>query len=60
MRARTPAFTAWFGHTLKTIKMDFRFLKTPGEIVHEKSSKLEQLENEDHEDLKEDQLEVSS
>lgn len=60
MRARTPAFTAWFGHAFKTIKMDFRFLKTPGEIVHEKSSKLEQLENEDHEDLKEDPLEVSS
>ncbi|NXU11195.1 ETV7 factor, partial [Pardalotus punctatus] len=37
----------------------FRFLKTPGEVVHEKSSKLEQLENEDHEDLKEDPLEVS-
>ncbi|XP_071434737.1 transcription factor ETV7 [Pithys albifrons albifrons] len=37
----------------------FRFLKTPVEIVHEKSSKLEQLENEDHEDLKEDSLEVS-
>ncbi|NXS94885.1 ETV7 factor, partial [Jacana jacana] len=35
-------------------KLLFRFLKTPGEIVHEKSSKLEQLENEDHEDLKED------
>ncbi|NXT65985.1 ETV7 factor, partial [Chaetops frenatus] len=40
-------------------KLLFRFLKTPGEIVHEKSSKLEQLENEDHEDLKEDALEVS-
>ncbi|NXS43961.1 ETV7 factor, partial [Balaeniceps rex] len=40
-------------------KLLFRFLKTPGEIVHEKSSKLEQLENEDHEDLKEDPLEVS-
>ncbi|NWW34182.1 ETV7 factor, partial [Panurus biarmicus] len=39
-------------------KLLFRFLKTPGE-VHEKSSKLEQLENEDHEDLKEDSLEVS-
>ncbi|NWW46328.1 ETV7 factor, partial [Pedionomus torquatus] len=35
-------------------KLLFRFLKTPGEIIHEKSSKLEQLENEDHEDLKED------
>ncbi|KFQ06984.1 Transcription factor ETV6, partial [Leptosomus discolor] len=31
-------------------KLLFRFLKTPGEIIHEKSSKLEQLENEDHED----------
>ncbi|NXC18023.1 ETV7 factor, partial [Corythaeola cristata] len=40
-------------------KLLFRFLKTPGEIIHEKSSKLEQLENEDHEDLKEDSLEVS-
>ncbi|NXK94814.1 ETV7 factor, partial [Formicarius rufipectus] len=40
-------------------KLLFRFLKTPGEIVHEKSSKLEQLENEEHEDLKEDLLEVS-
>ncbi|NXI32198.1 ETV7 factor, partial [Sterrhoptilus dennistouni] len=40
-------------------KLLFRFLKTPGEVVHEKSSKLEQLENEDHEDLKEDPLEVS-
>ncbi|XP_039235636.1 transcription factor ETV7 [Pipra filicauda] len=40
-------------------KLLFRFLKTPGEIVHEKSSKLEQLENEDHEDSKEDPLEVS-
>ncbi|NWX32637.1 ETV7 factor, partial [Notiomystis cincta] len=40
-------------------KLLFRFLKTPGEVVHEKSSKLEQLENEDHEDLKEDSLEVS-
>ncbi|XP_072700983.1 transcription factor ETV7 isoform X1 [Ciconia boyciana] len=40
-------------------KLLFRFLKTPGEIVHEKSSKLEHLENEDHEDLKEDPLEVS-
>uniref|UniRef100_A0A8C3VAU0 Transcription factor ETV6 n=1 Tax=Catharus ustulatus TaxID=91951 RepID=A0A8C3VAU0_CATUS len=36
-------------------KLLFRFLKTPGEVVHEKSSRLEQLENEDHEDLKEDQ-----
>ncbi|NXF71439.1 ETV7 factor, partial [Sclerurus mexicanus] len=40
-------------------KLLFRFLKTPGEIVHEKSSKLEQLESEDQEDLKEDPLEVS-
>ncbi|XP_038018334.1 transcription factor ETV7 isoform X2 [Motacilla alba alba] len=40
-------------------KLLFRFLKTPGEAVHEKSSKLEQLENEDHADLKEDPLEVS-
>ncbi|NXK45315.1 ETV7 factor, partial [Chauna torquata] len=32
-------------------KLLFRFLKTPGEIIHEKSSKLEQLEDEDHEDL---------
>ncbi|XP_058675516.1 transcription factor ETV7 [Ammospiza caudacuta] len=41
-------------------KLLFRFLKTPGEAVHEKSSKLEQLENEDHEDLKEDPVEVSA
>ncbi|NXM78812.1 ETV7 factor, partial [Serilophus lunatus] len=40
-------------------KLLFRFLKIPGEAVHEKSSKLEQLENEDHEDLKEEPLEVS-
>ncbi|NWW09220.1 ETV7 factor, partial [Oreocharis arfaki] len=40
-------------------KLLFRFLKIPGEVVHEKSSKLEQLESEDHEDLKEDPLEVS-
>ncbi|NXD43139.1 ETV7 factor, partial [Copsychus sechellarum] len=39
-------------------KLLFRFLKTPGEAVHEKSSRLEQLEN-DHEDLKDDPLEVS-
>ncbi|NXC91852.1 ETV7 factor, partial [Cercotrichas coryphoeus] len=39
-------------------KLLFRFLKTPGEAVHEKSSRLEQLEN-DHEDLKEDPQEVS-
>ncbi|KAL9824529.1 transcription factor ETV7 [Geothlypis trichas] len=41
-------------------KLLFRFLKTPGEAVREKSSKLEQLENEDHEDLKEDPVEVSA
>ncbi|XP_054504776.2 transcription factor ETV7 isoform X2 [Agelaius phoeniceus] len=40
-------------------KLLFRFLRTPGEAVHEKSSKLEQLENEDHEDVKEDPVEVS-
>ncbi|NXX82013.1 ETV7 factor, partial [Urocolius indicus] len=40
-------------------KLLFRFLKTPGEIIHEKCSKLQQLEDEDHEDLKEDPLEVS-
>ncbi|XP_014728112.1 PREDICTED: transcription factor ETV7 [Sturnus vulgaris] len=40
-------------------KLLFRFLKTPGEVVHEKSSRLEQMESEDHEDLKEDSLEVS-
>ncbi|XP_010012446.1 PREDICTED: transcription factor ETV7 [Nestor notabilis] len=40
-------------------KLLFRFLKTPGEIIHEKSSKLEQLESEDQEDFKEDPLEVS-
>ncbi|NXF36249.1 ETV7 factor, partial [Nyctibius bracteatus] len=40
-------------------KLLFRFLKTPGEIIHEKSSKLEQLENEDHEDFKEDPLDVA-
>ncbi|XP_061869777.1 transcription factor ETV7 isoform X3 [Colius striatus] len=40
-------------------KLLFRFLKTPGEIIHEKCSKLEQLEDEEHEDLKEDPLEVS-
>uniref|UniRef100_U3JKL5 Transcription factor ETV6 n=1 Tax=Ficedula albicollis TaxID=59894 RepID=U3JKL5_FICAL len=40
-------------------KLLFRFLKTPGEAVHEKPIRLEQLENEDHEDLKEDPLEVS-
>ncbi|NXA39670.1 ETV7 factor, partial [Eudromia elegans] len=40
-------------------KLLFRFLKTPGEIIHEKPSSLEQLENEEHEDFKEDALEVS-
>ncbi|NXW90734.1 ETV7 factor, partial [Alopecoenas beccarii] len=40
-------------------KLLFRFLKTPGEIIHEKSSKLEQLENEDHDDLKEDPVDIS-
>ncbi|XP_040472877.1 transcription factor ETV7 [Falco naumanni] len=40
-------------------KLLFRFLKTPGEIIHEKSSKLEQLESEDQEDLQEDALELS-
>uniref|UniRef100_A0A8D0H0X9 ETS variant transcription factor 7 n=1 Tax=Sphenodon punctatus TaxID=8508 RepID=A0A8D0H0X9_SPHPU len=42
-------------------KLLFRFLKTPGEIIHDKSSKLEQLENEEQEglDFKEDMLEVS-
>lgn len=38
-----------------------RFLKTHGEILHDKSSKLEQLESEEQEglDFKEDTLEVS-
>ncbi|XP_015740399.1 transcription factor ETV7 isoform X3 [Coturnix japonica] len=40
-------------------KLLFRFLKTPGEIIQEKSSRLEQLENEEHEELKEELLEVS-
>ncbi|XP_010211937.1 PREDICTED: transcription factor ETV7 [Tinamus guttatus] len=40
-------------------KLLFRFLKTPGEIIHEKPSKLEQLENEEQEDFQEDPLEVS-
>ncbi|NWJ01708.1 ETV7 factor, partial [Crypturellus undulatus] len=40
-------------------KLLFRFLKTPGEIIHEKPSKLEQLENEEHEDFQEDPLEIS-
>lgn len=36
-------------------------MKTPGEIIHEKSSKLEQLESEEQEglDFKEDVVEVS-
>ncbi|NXT17648.1 ETV7 factor, partial [Syrrhaptes paradoxus] len=37
-------------------KLLFRFLKTPGEIIHEKSIKLEQLENEDHEDFKDEEV----
>ncbi|KAM4645910.1 transcription factor ETV7 isoform 4-T4 [Amazona ochrocephala] len=42
-------------------QMYCRFLKTPGEIVHEKPSRVEQLEQEsdDQEDLKEGPLEVS-
>ncbi|NXK74980.1 ETV7 factor, partial [Amazona guildingii] len=42
-------------------KLLFRFLKTPGEIIHEKPSRVEQLEQEsdDQEDLKEGPLEVS-
>ncbi|XP_040508860.1 transcription factor ETV7 isoform X10 [Gallus gallus] len=40
-------------------KLLFRFLKTPGEIIQEKSSRLEQLENEEHEELREKLLEVS-
>ncbi|XP_067387869.1 transcription factor ETV7 isoform X2 [Emydura macquarii macquarii] len=42
-------------------KLLFRFLKTHGEILHDKSSKLEQLESEEQEglDFKEDTLEVS-
>ncbi|XP_072212151.1 transcription factor ETV7 isoform X7 [Excalfactoria chinensis] len=40
-------------------KLLFRFLKTPGEIIQEKSSRLEQLENEEHEELREELLEVS-
>ncbi|XP_009999696.1 PREDICTED: LOW QUALITY PROTEIN: transcription factor ETV7 [Chaetura pelagica] len=40
-------------------KLLFRFLKTPGKSIQEKSSQLEQLENEEHEDFKDDPLEVS-
>ncbi|XP_031412848.1 transcription factor ETV7 isoform X3 [Meleagris gallopavo] len=40
-------------------KLLFRFLKTPEEIIQEKSSRLEQLENEEHEELREELLEVS-
>ncbi|KAJ6659817.1 hypothetical protein lerEdw1_018272, partial [Lerista edwardsae] len=42
-------------------KLLFRFLKTPGEIKHDKSSKSEQLDSEEQEgeDWKEDVLEVS-
>ncbi|XP_051495241.1 transcription factor ETV7 [Apus apus] len=38
-------------------KLLFRFLKTPGRSIQEKSSQLEQLENEEH--FKDDPLEVS-
>ncbi|XP_077695435.1 transcription factor ETV7 isoform X3 [Eretmochelys imbricata] len=42
-------------------KLLFRFLKSHGEILHDKSNKLEQLEREEQEglDFKEDTLEVS-
>ncbi|XP_028924186.1 transcription factor ETV7 isoform X2 [Ornithorhynchus anatinus] len=42
-------------------KLLFRFLKTPGEIVHDKSSKLEQLAHQEQEglDFQEELLEVS-
>lgn len=42
-------------------KLLFRFLKSHGEILHDKSSKLEQLESEEQEglDCKEDVLELS-
>ncbi|XP_068929657.1 transcription factor ETV7 isoform X2 [Petaurus breviceps papuanus] len=42
-------------------KLLFRFLKTPDEIVHDKASRLEQLEHQDQEglDFKEEMLEVS-
>ncbi|XP_073175641.1 transcription factor ETV7 isoform X4 [Lepidochelys kempii] len=42
-------------------KLLFRFLKSHGEILHDKSNKLEQLEREEQEglDFKEDMLEVS-
>ncbi|XP_072498012.1 transcription factor ETV7 isoform X2 [Notamacropus eugenii] len=42
-------------------KLLFRFLKTPDEIIHDKASRLEQLEQPDQEELdfKEEMLEVS-
>ncbi|NXG57520.1 ETV7 factor, partial [Hemiprocne comata] len=40
-------------------KLLFRFLKTPGKVIQEKSGQLEQLENEEQEDFKDDPLEVS-
>ncbi|XP_042322031.1 transcription factor ETV7 [Sceloporus undulatus] len=42
-------------------KLLFRFLKTPGEIKHDKTTKFEQLDNEDQEgeDWKDDRLEIS-
>ncbi|NXH11189.1 ETV7 factor, partial [Bucco capensis] len=40
-------------------KLLFRFLKVPGEVIQEKSSKLEQLEDEEHGDCKEAPLEAS-
>nr|XP_008107953.2 PREDICTED: transcription factor ETV7 [Anolis carolinensis] len=40
-------------------KLLFRFLKTPGERKHGKITKSEQLDNEDNEDWKEDELEIS-
>ncbi|XP_062997267.1 transcription factor ETV7 isoform X2 [Elgaria multicarinata webbii] len=42
-------------------KLLFRFLKTPGEIKHDKSSKFEQLDHEEQEgeDWKDDVLEIS-
>lgn len=44
---------------LERLQTPCRFLKTPGEIIQEKSSRLEQLENEEHEELREKLLEVS-
>ncbi|XP_021232608.1 transcription factor ETV7 isoform X2 [Numida meleagris] len=41
-------------------KLLFRFLKSPGEIIQEKSCRLEQLENEEHEELREEPLEDSA